>query len=48
MKAPKERNPFVEKALFRKAGAHGKTAKAQRQQDKIKLKKHLDNSDSNE
>ncbi len=33
-KVPKERNPFVAQAMFRKAGAHEKTTKAKRAEDK--------------
>lgn len=34
---PKERNVFVAKAMFRKAGAHTKTTKAMRKAEKQKL-----------
>lgn len=40
MKQPKltPRNPLVAAALFRKAGEHRKTGKAQRRQDKMALR----------
>lgn len=38
-KAPKDRNPFVEHLRFKKSGAHVKSKKAIRKQDKEKLKK---------
>lgn len=37
MAAPKERNQFVAAALFRKAGAHGKTRKAIRRKEKMDI-----------
>ena len=33
------RNPLVAEVLFRKAGAHGKSEKAKRREEKMKLKK---------
>jgi hypothetical protein len=39
------RNPLVAAALFRKAGEHRKTAKAQRRQDKMTLGKRLGQRD---
>ena len=33
----KPRNPYVARALFRKAGTHQKPGKAQRRQDKLAL-----------
>jgi len=36
---PAPRNPLVAEVLFRKAGAHGKSGKAQRREEKIRLKK---------
>lgn len=36
---PKERNPFVQHLIKKKQGAHQKSKKAERQQDKIQLKK---------
>lgn len=38
-KIPKERNPFVQHIMFKKAGAHTKSKKAIRQQEKSKLRK---------
>lgn len=38
---PKERNPFMASALFRKAGAHDKTNKAKRRNEKQNLMKTL-------
>ncbi len=35
---PKARNPFVEHMHFKVAGAHGKSKKAQRRDDKMALK----------
>ncbi|THF61660.1 hypothetical protein E6O51_09425 [Pseudothauera rhizosphaerae] len=35
----KPRNPYVASAKFRKAGAHGKTEKAQRRQAKAALRR---------
>jgi hypothetical protein len=37
--SPKPRNPFVQHLMGKKQGAHQKSKKAQRQQDRIKLKK---------
>lgn len=37
-KIPKERNPFMAAALFRKAGVHDKPNKAKRRSEKVKLK----------
>lgn len=36
---PAPRNPLVAEALFRKAGAHGKSEKAMRRKEKMKLRK---------
>lgn len=36
---PKDRNPYVEHLRFKKSGAHVKSKKAVRQQEKEKLKK---------
>ena len=36
-KTPKERNPFVAHIMLKRAGAHGKTNKALRRAEKIKL-----------
>lgn len=38
-KLPKERNPFVQHLITKKQGAHQKSKKSQRRDDKIKLKK---------
>lgn len=38
--APRERNQFVAAALFRKAGAHGKTTKAIRRKEKMELREY--------
>lgn len=39
-KAPtKTRNPFVQHLLKKKQGSHTKSKKAERQKDKVKLKK---------
>lgn len=38
-KLPKERNPFVQHLVTKKQGAHQKSKKALRQQDKMQLKK---------
>ena len=40
--APKERNQFVAAALFRKAGAHQKTHKALRRQQRVQDRKGFD------
>jgi hypothetical protein len=37
--SPAPRNPLVAEVLFRKAGAHGKSEKAKRREEKMKLKK---------
>lgn len=39
IKAPKERNPFVQHLICKKQGAHGKTKKAVRRDEKAQLKK---------
>ncbi len=39
VKAPKERNPFVQHIVTRKQGAHGKSKKAVRRDEKVCLKK---------
>lgn len=39
-KLPKERNPFVQHLMFKKSGAHVKSKKAQRRDDKIELRKN--------
>ena len=39
LKAPKERNPFVQHLIGKKQGAHGKSKKAIRRDDKVSLKK---------
>jgi hypothetical protein len=39
--APRPRNPLVAVAARRKAGAHGKSRSAERQQEKAALKKQL-------
>jgi hypothetical protein len=36
---PKPRNPFVQHLLVKKQGAHGKSKKALRRQDKVDLSK---------
>lgn len=38
-KMPKERNPFVQHLITKKSGAHGKSKKAQRRDDKASLRK---------
>lgn len=38
-KIPKERNPFVQHIMFKKSGAHGKSKKAQRRDEKAELRK---------
>jgi hypothetical protein len=38
-KTPKERNPFVQHLVTKKSGAHGKTKKALRRAEKVKLTK---------
>jgi len=38
-KIPKPRNPFVQHLITKKSGAHGKTQKAQRRDDKAELRK---------
>lgn len=37
--APKPRNPFVQHMIVKKQGAHVKSKKAQRRDEKAKLKK---------
>lgn len=44
-KLPKSRNPFVQHLLKKKSGAHGKSKKAQRRDDKISLRKGNNNQD---
>lgn len=39
---PKPRNPFVQHVMFRKAGSHVKSKKAERARDKADLKKERD------
>lgn len=39
VKIKKERNPFVQHLITKKQGAHGKSKKAVRQQEKVQLKK---------
>ena len=36
---PKQRNPYVEHMRFKVAGAHGKTKKVERRNDKVALRK---------
>jgi hypothetical protein len=38
-KMPKQRNPFVQHLITKKSGAHGKSKKAQRRDEKISLRK---------
>lgn len=38
---PKERNPFVQHLIKKKQGAHGKSAKATRRDEKASLKKEI-------
>lgn len=38
IKVPKERNPFVAHLATKRSGAHGKTKKAERRSEKVKLK----------
>lgn len=38
-KTTKPRDPFVQHLISKKQGAHGKPYKAQRQKDKVQLKK---------
>jgi len=45
MKIPKERNPFVQHMIMKKCGAHGKSKKAQRRDDKVSLRKNDKNCD---
>jgi hypothetical protein len=40
-KMPKERNPFVQHLIKKKCGAHNKSKKAQRRDDKISLRKNI-------
>lgn len=42
-KSPKQRNPFVQHIITKKSGAHGKTKKAIRRDDKAQLKKECFN-----
>ena len=42
-RVPKPRNPYVPLALQRKAGEHEKPAGAKRRQEKVALKKALEN-----
>ena len=42
---PTRRNPLAALALFRKAGAHGKSGKAQRREDKMELLRTLRSGD---
>lgn len=37
--APKPRNPFIQHIIVKKQGAHVKSKKAQRRNEKVKLKK---------
>ena len=41
-KIPKPRNPFIQHLVKKKSGVHVKSKKAQRRDDKIKIKKHSD------
>ena len=41
MTAPKPRNPLVAQAAQRKAGSHRKSKSAERQQEKLALKREL-------
>lgn len=43
-KAPSDRNPFVSHIRFKKSGAHGKSKKAERQRNKLDLKKEAYNA----
>jgi hypothetical protein len=43
LRAP--RNPLVAVVLFKKYGAHGKTIKALRREDKVTTKRKLDQSE---
>lgn len=38
-KTPKTRNPYVQHIRTKRSGAHGKSKKAQRRQEKVALKK---------
>ena len=40
-KTPKPRNPYIQHLVSKKQGAHGKSKKAQRRDDKIKLKQEV-------
>lgn len=40
---PKERNPFVQHLITKKSGAHAKSKKAIRRDDKVALKKECFN-----
>lgn len=42
---PKQRNPFVQHIITKKSGAHGKSKKAQRRDDKAELRKSNKNQD---
>lgn len=42
-KTPKERNPFVQHLVTKKSGAHGKSKKAIRRNEKVALKKECFN-----
>ena len=39
---PKQRNPFVEHMRFKVCGAHGKSKKVQRRDDKMALKQNYE------
>lgn len=41
LKAPKPRNALVAAALFKKAGVHGKTRKAERRSAQVALRREL-------
>ena len=41
LSAPKPRNPLVAQAVQRKAGSHRKSKSAERQQEKLALKREL-------
>lgn len=45
-KLPKERNPFVQHLITKKSGAHCKTKKAVRRNEKVALKKECFNKAS--
>lgn len=44
LRAP--RNPLVAAVLFKKSGAHGKTTKALRREDKMATQRKLDQSEN--